>query len=168
MERTQHYPRHFRPNYQDYQGLQAYFHMIPDSNLPEASIGLHHISKNVEREECNNKMMLDTYRVRWNILVQCRKLHFSWNQCTEQFIRDWVDLTKISWNNCSIGISLWSADFEVALFRADSHGKDIFLNIAILFVNCNQARRSHFTNWVRITWSFKINTTARLDFFCSL
>ena len=70
MERTQHYPRHFRPSYQGYQGLQAYFHMIPDSNLPEASIGLHHISKNVEREECNNKMMLDTYRVRWNILVQ--------------------------------------------------------------------------------------------------
>ena len=60
MERTQHYLRHFRPNYQDCQGLQAYFHMILDSNLPEASIGLRHISKNVEREEYNNKMMPDT------------------------------------------------------------------------------------------------------------
>ena len=63
-ERTQHCLRHFQPSYRGCLVWLEYFRMNPGLNLPEASIGLHHISKNVEREECNNKMMLDTYRVR--------------------------------------------------------------------------------------------------------
>ena len=59
VERTQHCLRHFRPGYRGCLVWLEYFHMNPGLNLPEASIGLRHILKNVEHVVYSNRKRQD-------------------------------------------------------------------------------------------------------------